>query len=337
MIPDDQTPQLDDLDMALIRELQIDGRQSIIGLASKTGASRPTVRKRLDRLLRQNTIRVTAVPGDAVMAHRTSAYIGLNVRPHRVKAVAERLVALRNAYIVSICAGRYDILVWAAFRDTSRLSDFVMHRLNKDPDILRSEVMVQLQTKKAALAYLADGTEQAADLALSGTKGNGREEVDALDLKLIGELQIDGRQSISILAKKVGVSRDTVRKKLERLLERRIIRVLAQSDPVALGYHSGAMLGINTEPAEVESVAERLASYQNLRYIAICAGRYDIIAWALCRDPRALSHLIVDEIGSDPNIVRSETMINLDMKKYLAFDSGIRYSDIVNDGPEDQS
>lgn len=337
MMPNHQAPQLDDLDLALIRELQIDGRQSVIGLAAKTGASRPTVRKRLDRLLRQSTIRVTAVPGDAVMAHRTSAYIGVNVRPHRVKAVAERLVAVRNAYIVSICAGRYDILVWAAFRDTSRLSDFVMHRLNKDPDILRTEVMVQLQTKKAALAYLADGAEQAADLDVGGMKGNGREEVDALDLKLIGELQINGRQSISTLAKKAGVSRDTVRKKLERLIHRRIIRVLAQSDPVALGYHSGAMLGINAEPSRVESVADRLASYQRVRYIAVCAGRYDIVAWALCRDPRELSHLIVDEIGSDPNIVRSETMINLDMKKYLAFDSGIRYSDIVDDDSEDES
>lgn len=319
---------LGDLDLSLIKQLEIDGRQTVSELAMKIVASRPTVRKRLDSLLRQKVIRITAMYGPAGISSRNTATIGLNVRPHCVRAVAERLSVFRNVYTVSICAGRYDIMAWAVFGTPSRLSDFVMRYLNKDSDIMRTEVMVPLHMKKVSLAYLADEDGHLGDSIKDGTTDNGRVDLDPIDLKLIEELHIDGRQAITVLARKVGVSRDTVRKKLDRLLEQRIVRVFAAADPAALGYQAMAVFGINSQPTDVERVAERLASYRSIRFITICTGRYDIIAWALCRDPRSLSHLIVDEIGSDPSIVRTETMINLDLKKF-AYDSGVKYGEVT--------
>lgn len=137
-----------------------------------------------------------------------------------------------------------------------------------------------------------------------------------MDMKLIKELEIDGRQSNAELARKTGTSKATARRKLNRLLEEGVIRVVAVADPPALGYKTIATMGINVHPGQVDAVAEKLASYANVRFVIICAGRYDIIVWVMLREPEDLSNFIRNELGKIPGLVHAETMVYLKMKKF---------------------
>ena len=67
-------------------------------------------------------------------------------------------------------------------------------------------------------------------------KENSIPDLDQLDLMIIKELQIDGRQTNTELARKLSVSRTTVRSKLQRLLDEHVISINAVANPPLLGY-----------------------------------------------------------------------------------------------------
>ncbi len=148
------------------------------------------------------------------------------------------------------------------------------------------------------------------------------DNLDDLDLVLIRELENDGRQTNTDLAKKIGTSKATARRKLKKLLDGGIIKVVAVANPPALGYRTVATMGINVRPGDVDAVAERLASYENVHFVIISTGRYDIITWMMFQEPEDLSDFLRTELGNIPGLVSVETMINLKIIKasfnYLA-------------------
>jgi Lrp/AsnC family transcriptional regulator for asnA, asnC and gidA len=148
------------------------------------------------------------------------------------------------------------------------------------------------------------------------------DNLDELDLVLIRELENDGRQTNTDLAKKIGTSKATARRKLKKLLDGGIIKVVAVASPPALGYRTVATMGINVRPGDVDAVAEKLASYENVHFVIISTGRYDIIAWMMFQEPEDLSDFLRTELGNIPGLVSVETMINLKIIKasftYLA-------------------
>ncbi|MBT4513227.1 MAG: Lrp/AsnC family transcriptional regulator [Chloroflexi bacterium] len=148
------------------------------------------------------------------------------------------------------------------------------------------------------------------------TNDKSSRKLDAMDLKLIEELEVDGRQTNAELARRIGTSKATARRKLNALLDEGVIRVLAVADPSALGYKTVVTMGINVHPGEVDNVAEKLASYGNIRFVIISAGRYDVIAWAMFKESEDLSDFIRNELGNIRGLLSAETMIYLDIKKF---------------------
>ncbi len=139
--------------------------------------------------------------------------------------------------------------------------------------------------------------------------------LDDVDLRIIKEIGTDGRQPISNLAQKLGVSRATVGKKLQRLLDEHILTVAGFVLPGTLGYQTNAIIGINVIPSEIDNVADKLVSNENVHMMFISAGRHDIIVWALFQRSEDLSNFLRHELGKIPGITQTETMINLAIKK----------------------
>lgn len=142
-----------------------------------------------------------------------------------------------------------------------------------------------------------------------------RPKVDELDLRILKEMERDGRQTVSEIAEKTGTSRSTAARKLQRLLDEGILRITGVVAPHLLGFRTEAMIGINAVPRRVDSVAEKLASYEDVHVVAVTAGRYDIVVWTLFREPEELSRFLRNELAHIPGILRSETIMNLHLKK----------------------
>ena len=118
--------------------------------------------------------------------------------------------------------------------------------------------------------------------------------LDSLDLTLIAELEQNAHQTVSDLARKLDARRHSIDRKLRRLLDDRIIRIVAIPDPLALGYRTLASVGITSLPSAVNSVVQELKECKAVYHITITTGRYDIHAWALFEHPEGLSLFVRD-------------------------------------------
>ena len=139
--------------------------------------------------------------------------------------------------------------------------------------------------------------------------------MDNLDTKIIEMLQEDGRASNAGIARHVGVSEGTVRRRLKRLIQEDFIRVSAALDPAKMGYASEALIGVQVDPDKIEQVADDLASLKEISWVSITTGTYDIFAWAAMETAETLGIFLRTKIGTIPGVRRTETFVNLSMKK----------------------
>jgi Lrp/AsnC family transcriptional regulator for asnA, asnC and gidA len=139
--------------------------------------------------------------------------------------------------------------------------------------------------------------------------------MDNLDLRIISLLQQDGMATNAGIARQIGVSEETVRRRLKRMVEEQYIRVVALPDPGKLGYNSEVLVGIQVDPAMVDSVADALAGLNEVNWVSVTTGSFDIFAWATLRSSEELSEFLRKKVGVITGVRKMETFLNLDMKK----------------------
>ena len=139
--------------------------------------------------------------------------------------------------------------------------------------------------------------------------------MDELDTKIISLLQQDGRASNAGIARKVEVSEGTVRRRLKRLVQEEYIHVVAMLDPAKMGYASEALIGVQVDPDKIDQVAADLAKLEEVNWVAITTGSYDIFAWATLQSSESLGIFLRTKAGTIPGVRRTETFVNLAVKK----------------------
>ena len=139
--------------------------------------------------------------------------------------------------------------------------------------------------------------------------------MDELDTKIVQLLQRNGRASNAGIAREVGVSEGTVRRRLKRLVQEEYIRVVALLDPGRMGYGSEALIGVQVNPDKIDQVADDLAALEEVNWVAITTGTYDIFAWATLQSSEALGIFLRTKAGLIPGVRRTETFVNLAVKK----------------------
>ncbi len=152
---------------------------------------------------------------------------------------------------------------------------------------------------------------------LTGAPGRSTSEVFPLDEKdrsIITELQVDGRMSYADLAPRVGLSQAAVRQRVNRLIGRGVMQVVAVTDPLSLGLSTQAMVGISVS-GDVRAVAAAVSECREAEYVLITAGRYDVLAEVLCEDSEALLSLVNDRIRSIDGVASTEVFSILKMEK----------------------
>jgi len=158
---------------------------------------------------------------------------------------------------------------------------------------------------------------------LTGAVGSERSEVfklDTVDRAIISELQIDGRMSYAEVGPRVGMSQAAVRQRVNRLIDRGVMQVVAVTDPLSLGLSTQAMVGI-TVSGDVRTVAAAVADLVEAEYVLITAGRFDVLAEVLCEDNDALLTLVNDRILQIEGVASTEVSPVLKMEK-LTFSWG---------------
>jgi DNA-binding Lrp family transcriptional regulator len=140
--------------------------------------------------------------------------------------------------------------------------------------------------------------------------------MDDTDKKIIQLLQQNGRMDDVELARKIGISHDTVKRRRNKLEDADYIKIQANINPRKLGYTNVFMLGISLAPGkDVRKIAEKLSSMKEFFFVALSLGpTYSIVASCFAQDQIILNKL-VEELRTWNEIEKIETNIIYEVLK----------------------
>jgi len=147
-------------------------------------------------------------------------------------------------------------------------------------------------------------------------------QIDATSGAIIEALQRDGRRSYASIGKSVGLSEAAVRQRVQWMIEVGVFEIVAVTDPLQLGFARSAMVGIDVK-GPLEPVADALAEIDEVTYLVLTAGMWDIIAEVVCEDDEHLLRVVSEGIRSIPGITGTETLVYLQLHKQT-YDEGVR-------------
>ena len=140
--------------------------------------------------------------------------------------------------------------------------------------------------------------------------------LDAVSKTIVELLQEDGRRSYSEIGRTVGMSEAAVRQRVQRLTESGVMQIVAVTDPMQLGFHRQAMIGVRVS-GDARRVAEAIAAIDAVDYVVITVGSFDVLAEVVCEDDDDLLALINDFIRPIEGVLSTETFIYAKLQKQL--------------------
>lgn len=145
-------PLLDDVNKAIIEQLQQDGRRSYAAMAAAVGLSEAAVRQRVQRLLDAGIMQIVAVTDPLRVGFKRQAMIGVRVTGD-TRVVADALAVLPEVDYVVITAGSFDLLLEIVAEDDEHLISLVNDHIRALPQVRETETFVYLRLVKQTYTW----------------------------------------------------------------------------------------------------------------------------------------------------------------------------------------
>jgi len=151
-------------------------------------------------------------------------------------------------------------------------------------------------------------------MSRNGRTGAKPTQLDDVSKKIIEQLQVDGRRSYAEIGKAVGLSEAAVRQRVQKLTDAGVMQVVAVTDPMQLGFHRQAMIGIRAT-GDARKLADTLAAIPSVDYLVLTAGSFDILVEVVCEDDEELINLLNSQIRNLEGVTSTETFVYLKLHK----------------------
>jgi Lrp/AsnC family transcriptional regulator for asnA, asnC and gidA len=138
--------------------------------------------------------------------------------------------------------------------------------------------------------------------------------LDETNRTIIEQLQQDGRRSYAAIADAVGLSEAATRVRVRQLLDAGVMQIVAVTDPLQVGFHRQALIGIRTE-GDLQGITDKLIEVPEIDYVVVCAGSFDLLVELVCEDDDRLLSVLNDHIRSIPGVRATETFVYLKLAK----------------------
>jgi DNA-binding Lrp family transcriptional regulator len=304
-------PSLSTFDRALIRQLQIDGRRSFARLAEDVGESEKVVRRRVQELQADGIIKITTIADPELLGYGLTALVGVKVGPGVMPTkMAAKIAATPFAFYVMVTSGRFNILVEVTCRDIDHLLEIVERDILPMGGVASFEIFPYLRLDYQNPAF----EESRRKIASVNGSPPARPDFDATDRAIIGLLSDDGRMTYSSIGTALGISESQVRQRVKRMVSAGSLRIMALANPRGVGFETTALIGIETSPGQrAEDIAADLAKLPAVIYVVICAGRYGVLAEAVCADGAELLRLLDREVRQVAGVASADPWIYLQL------------------------
>jgi Lrp/AsnC family transcriptional regulator for asnA, asnC and gidA len=145
------------------------------------------------------------------------------------------------------------------------------------------------------------------------------ENLDEIDIYLLAALRKDGREAFSQIANQLKVSPGMIRQRYNKLVEDGYLKVVAITNPIQRGFKTMALIGVHTDGYRMLEVADKVAKLDEVVYLVVVSGRYDIMIEVFCRDHEDLLKFITEKLYSIEGVRETETFMHLKIVKEVYF------------------
>ena len=139
--------------------------------------------------------------------------------------------------------------------------------------------------------------------------------MDDLDHAIVEHLKRDGRKPFTEIAEELGVSEGTIRNRYARLVDQGVLQVIGLIDPHQMGIDAPALIGVNLGPGEWDQAIETIANFDEVSYLVIVSGEFDLVVEVLCEDREHLADFLQRTLRQVPGVTRTQTFAILRMFK----------------------
>jgi Lrp/AsnC family transcriptional regulator for asnA, asnC and gidA len=302
-------PGLSPFDRELIRLLQEDGRRSYARLGTELGVAEKTVRRRVHELREEGIIEITTVADPRLMGYGLIALLAVTIDPRAsLSQVTRRLSDVAGAFYVMSVTGRYNVLVEVSCLDLDQLLSVVDAEISAVAGVTGVEIYPYLRLQYQNPAFEAATRKGPRDREAPGPPLS----FDAIDREVIARLHADGRTPYQTMARELRISESQVRSRVKRLTTSGAVRIMALTIPKGIGFETVALVGVEVAPGtSIQEIATALSQMPSVIYVAITAGRFEVLAEVVCLDQEHLLQVLDGEIRTMPGVARAEPWIYL--------------------------
>ncbi len=136
---------------------------------------------------------------------------------------------------------------------------------------------------------------------------NNKNAIDEIDQRIIEALQQDGRRPFTKIAADLGISEASVRQRVSHLINTQVMQIVAVTNPVKPGFSMASMIGIRVSGERLLEAAEEIAAFDEVIYLILCTGRFDLLAEVVCRDNDHFLSFLTEKLYKIPGVQLAET------------------------------
>ena len=144
--------------------------------------------------------------------------------------------------------------------------------------------------------------------------------MDDLDLQIIRKLQENAKLSYKQIAKMLKSPISTIHFRVQKLIDEKVIvKFTSIVDVGKFGYETVAWVGLTIDPIKTEEIANKIASFEEVRMVSTTGGSHNLVVQILCKNEKELWNFLRDNIQTIDGVQNFDVSSSLKIYKWDIF------------------
>ncbi|MCW4018853.1 MAG: Lrp/AsnC family transcriptional regulator [Candidatus Bathyarchaeota archaeon] len=273
----------------ILKKLLVDGRKSISEIAKEIGESKETVSKQVKEMEQAEIIKGATIHFNYKgFGYKAVASLLITTDPQQSDTLVAYVKKMPDIYAAFNRGPKGDIRVVTTLRTLQQL-DEVKDAIKRHFPISNMKTVIWTDVREMhgnlkLLANDASETPNTEELRIGEKNNHIDTEIDEKDIKLAEKLAQNGRAPMQRIAKEIGISSESTKKRYEKLKRKGLLKVTIQTDLTKLGYHAMAVLYLSTTHENSLSIINEISRIPDVFSIMKTSGDYDLQIYVMVRD-----------------------------------------------------
>ena len=284
------TENVQEIQAKILKELLADGRQTDSEIAEKIGVTKEIVRKNYEKMQQMGIITgATTHINYRSFGYKAVAYILINVYSQQQDQLITYLKGKPEVFSIRVkgVKGSVDtVIILKTLEQLNEFKDAIKKRFSISE--MRTAIWTDVKEMNEKLTIISGNGEnvvETSDYQPKTLKSIPQTIVaDEIDQKISDKLSENGRMPMESLAKEIGISSDTAKRRYQKLKKNGALKVTIQINPIKIGYQAIGIFFAVISSEKSFSIIEEISKIPDVISIMRTTGDYDLQIWVMIKN-----------------------------------------------------